>query len=251
MPGTARFVALSEVCDFLTEQAYVVLNKEDGERIRSVYASLESGIKTSSEVMEAIAPQLDALRDAGYEVMIKGEEEENAKTKREMSQAAAMAIVLIFITLVWLFDSLRQSLIVISTIPLVFLGVYGGHEIMGLNMTMPSIIGSIGLAGVVVNDGLIMVSFIRRARDTENLMRMARTRLRPILMTSITTVLGLSTLIFFASGQAMIMQPMAVSLGFGLVWATLLNLVYVPLMYAVVYRVKAPQGTTTTQGVNG
>jgi multidrug efflux pump subunit AcrB len=243
VPGTERFVALKEVCDFMMTQAYVVLNKENGERIRSVYASLDSDVKTSSEVMEAIAPRLKSLEDAGYEIAIKGEEEESAKTKREMSQAAAMAIVLIFITLVWLFDSLRQSLIVLSTIPLVFLGVYVGHLIMGLNMTMPGIIGSIGLAGVVVNDGLIMVSFIRKARDTETLMRMARTRLRPILMTSITTVLGLSTLIFFASGQAMILQPMAVSLGFGLIWATLLNLVYVPLLYAVVYRVKVPETT--------
>ncbi len=240
IPGTDRYVALDEVCDFIVTRAYVVLNKENGERTRSVYASLDSGVKTSSEVMEAIRPELEGLENDGYTVTIKGEEEENAKTKREMSEAAAVAILLIFLTLVWLFDSLRQSLIVLSTIPLVLFGVYAGHLIMGLNMTMPSIIGTIGLAGVVVNDGLIMVSFIRRAKESEELMRLARTRLRPILMTSITTVLGLSTLMFFASGQAMIMQPLAVSLGFGLVWATLLNLVYVPLLYAVVYRIRPP-----------
>ena len=237
IPGTDRFIALKEVCDFVMTRAYVSLNKENGERIRSVFASLDSDIKTSSEVMEAIAPQLKQLEEDGYTVAVKGEEEESAKTKREMSESAAIAILLIFLSLVWLFDSLRQSLIVLSTIPLVFLGVYGGHLIMGLNIAMPSIIGSIGLAGVVVNDGLIMVSFIRRARESEELMRLARTRLRPILMTSITTVLGLSTLMFFASGQAMIMQPLAVSLGFGLIWATILNLVYVPLLYAVVYRI--------------
>jgi HAE1 family hydrophobic/amphiphilic exporter-1 len=174
----------------------------------------------------------------GYEIEIKGEEQENAKTKREMSQAAAVAIFLIFITLVWLFDSLVLSLIVLSTIPLVIVGVYVGHWVMGLNITMPSLIGIVGLAGVVVNDGLIMVSFIKKAENAEELMRLARTRLRPILMTSITTVLGLMTLIFFASGQAQILQPMAVSLGYGILWATVLNLLYVPLLYAVVYRVK-------------
>ena len=68
-------------------------------------------------------------------------------------------------------------------------------------------------------------------------MSLASTRLRPIILTSLTTVLGLSTLIFFASGQAMILQPMAVSLGFGIAWATVLNLVYVPLLYAVLYRI--------------
>jgi multidrug efflux pump subunit AcrB len=66
----------------------------------------------------------------------------------------------------------------------------------------------------------------------------ARTRLRPILLTSLTTVLGLLTLIFFPSGQAMILQPMAISLGFGIAWATVLNLLYVPLIYSVVFRVK-------------
>ncbi len=238
VPGTKQYIALKDVCDFVMTQAYVTLNKEDGERIRSVFASFDKEKLTSSEVMNSIEPTLVTLKAEGYSVDIKGEEEENAKTKKEMSEAAAMAILLIFITLVWLFDSLKRSLIVLSTIPLVLLGVYGGHLLMGLNMTMPGMIGVIGLAGVVVNDGLIMVSFIRRATDIESLMKLAHTRLRPILLTSITTVLGLSTLIFFASGQAKILQPMAISLGFGLTWATVLNLVYVPLLYAVVFKIK-------------
>jgi len=157
-----------------------------------------------------------------------------------MGQAAVVAVFLIFITLVWLFDSLKRSLIVLSTIPLVVLGVYVGHLVMGLNISMTSLIGIVGLAGVVVNDGLIMVSFIQRAKDLDELVVLAKTRLRPILLTSITTVLGLLTLIFFASGQAQILQPMAVALGFGITWATLLNLIYVPILYAVVYRIKSP-----------
>jgi multidrug efflux pump subunit AcrB len=240
IPGEEKFVALTDVCDFVLTQGYVTVQKEDGERIRSVYASINKEEITASEVMADVDPLLEVLKSEGYMVDVKGEEKESAKTKKEMTQAGAVAIFLIFITLVWLFDSLKQSLIVLSTIPLVLLGVYGGHMIMGLNMSMPGMIGTIGLAGVVVNDGLIMVSFIRKAKDAEELMRLAKTRLRPILMTSITTVLGLSTLIFFASGQAMILQPMAVSLGFGITWATLLNLVYVPLLYAVVYKIQPP-----------
>jgi multidrug efflux pump subunit AcrB len=238
VPGKKQYVALRDVCDFVITQAYVTLNKEDGKRIRSVFASLNKELITSSEALKAVEPTLEELRKEGYSVDIKGEEQENAKTKKEMAEAAAMAILLIFITLVWLFDSLKLSLIVLSTIPLVIMGVYVGHLIMGLNMTMPGLIGTVGLAGVVVNDGLIMVSFIRKAADNESLMKLAATRLRPILLTSITTVLGLSTLIFFASGQAQILQPMAISLGFGITWATVLNLVYVPLLYAVVFKVK-------------
>ncbi len=231
-------VALQEVCDFIYTRGYVTLNKEDGKRIRSVFASIDKEHTTSAEVMSALSSTIEKLKQEGFKVNVKGEEQENAKTKREMSQAALMAIVLIFIALVWLFDSFIKSLIVLSVIPLSLLGVYAGHMLMGLNMTMPGLIGTVGLVGVVVNDGLLMVQFIQRSRDKAELISMAKTRLRPILMTSITTVLGLSTLIFFASGQAQILQPMAISLGFGLAWATLLNLIYVPLLYSVIYRIK-------------
>jgi len=110
---------------------------------------------------------------------------------------------------------------------------------MGINLTMPGVMGIVGLAGVVVNDALIMLDFIRGSSDHREMIRKAGMRLRPIFLTSLTTVLGLLTLIFFASGQALIIQPMAISLGYGIAWATILNLIYVPLMYAVIFRIKA------------
>ncbi len=240
VPSTDQYVAVKDICDFVMVQGFVALYKEDGVRLRSVFASLDKTVITSSEVMERLKPAIEKLSNEGINIEIKGEEKENNKNKKEMMQSAVIAIFLIFITLVWLFDSFVKPLIVISTIPLVLLGVYFGHMVMGINLTMPGLIGIVGLAGVVVNDGLIMVSFIKGAKDTEELMQRAKNRLRPILLTSITTVLGLSTLIFFASGQAMILQPMAISLGFGIAWATVLNLIYVPLLYAVVYKIKPP-----------
>lgn len=240
VPNSNSFVSLKDVCDFVMLQGFVTINKEDGKRIRTVFASLDKKKVTSSEVMQKINPLLKEFKNDGFVLDIKGEEQENNKNKKEITQSAIIAIFLIFITLVWLFNSFINSLIVLSTIPLSLLGVLVGHFIMGINLTMPGLIGIVGLAGVVVNDGLIMVSFIKNAKNNEELMKMARTRLRPILLTSITTVLGLSTLIFFASGQALILQPMAVSLGFGVTWATVLNLIYVPLLYAVVYRIKPP-----------
>ena len=242
VPLTQQYVLLKEICDFVYVQSYVTLKKENAKRIRSLYASLNKATITSSEVMLKMEDAFEKVRNDGFEIEIKGEEKENNKNKREMMQSAVVALFLIFITLVWLFDSIKKSLIVISTIPLVLLGVYVGHWIMGLNLTMPGMIGIVGLAGVVVNDGLIMVDFIKNSKNTEELMSRAKTRLRPILLTSLTTVLGLLTLIFFASGQAMILQPMAVSLGFGIAWATVLNLLYVPLLFAVVYKIKPPKG---------
>ena len=238
VPGTNQKVLLSDVADFIYKRGFVTIKKENGERIRSAYASLDKKVITSYEVMQKLQPLLDELKKEGYKVYIKGEEKENRKNIKEMIQSATIAIFLIFITLVWLFDSIVKSLIVVSTIPLVLLGVFVGHWIMGLNLSMPGLIGVVGLAGVVVNDGLIMVDFIKYAKNSEDLMQRAKTRLRPILLTSLTTVLGLFTLMFFASGQAMILQPMAISLGFGIAWATVLNLIYVPLLYAVVYKIK-------------
>ena len=241
IPSTEQYVQLSDVCDFIMLQGLVAIKKENGERISTVYASLDKKVLTSSELMIKLKQTFVQLTDDGYVVDIKGEEKENNKNKREMMQSGLIAIFLIFITLVWLFDSIKKSLIVISTIPLVLLGVFFGHMVMGINLTMPGLIGVVGLAGVVVNDGLIVVNFIKNANDTEELMKQAQTRLRPILLTSLTTVLGLSTLMFFASGQAMILQPMAISLGFGIAWATVLNLIYVPLLYAVVFKIKDAQ----------
>ena len=241
VPSKEQLVRLKDVCEFFYVQSFVTLKKEDAKRIRTLVASIDKEKITSSEVMQKLYGALEKVKDEGIEVEIKGEEKENNKNKKEMLQAGLIAVFLIFITLVWLFDSIKKSLIVISTIPLVLVGVYVGHWIMDLNMTMLGMIGIVGLAGVVVNDGLIMVDFIKKAEDTEELMKRAKTRLRPILLTSLTTVLGLLTLIFFASGQAKILQPMAVSLGFGIAWATVLNLLYVPLIYSVAYKIKPPQ----------
>jgi multidrug efflux pump subunit AcrB len=238
IPSTQQYVALKDICNFEYKQGFVALNKEDGVRIRTVFASLNKTIITSAETMLQLQPLFKELKADGYNIEIKGEEKENNKNKNEMMQSGLISIFLIFITLVWLFDSIKKPLIIISTIPLVLLGVFLGHIIMGINLTMPGLIGIAGLSGVVVNDGLIMVSFIKGSKDTEELMRRAKTRLRPIILTSLTTVLGLITLIFFASGQALILQPLAVSLGFGIAWATVLNLVYVPLLYSVVFKIK-------------
>ncbi len=231
-------VSLKDVCDFYYQKSFVRIFKEDGDKLYSVFARVDSKKIVASEVMKKIKPLLEKLKKSGIKILIKGEEQENSKMKREMSQAGIIAIFFIFITLVWMFNSAIDPLIIISIIPLSIFGVLVGSKLMGINLTMPGVMGIIGLAGVVVNDGLIMLSFIKGSKNYKELVELATQRLRPILLTSITTVIGLSSLMFFASGQALILQPMAISLGFGVAWATILNLYFVPLMYAVIYRVK-------------
>ncbi len=238
-PDGQRVVRLGDVCDFTYQKSFVKIFKEDGDKVRSVFARVDSKKIVSTEVMEKLKPLLDEIERSGVKVIVKGEQKENAKLKKEMTQAAIIAVFLIFITLVWMFNSLVLPLIILSTIPLSILGALVGTKVMGIYMTMPGVMGIIGLAGVVVNDGLIMLDFVKGSRSYDEMVEKAGMRLRPIILTSVTTVLGLSSLMFFASGQALILQPMAISLGFGIAWATVLNLIYVPLMYAVIYKVKA------------
>lgn len=225
-------VLLREVVDFIKVPAYSQIFKENNEQIISVTASLSD--ITSAEVFEKLDSELIELNKK-VTLDIKGEQKENKQVQKEMGQAALIAVILIFIALVWMFDSLIKPIIIISTVPLSILGVLLGHLVMDINITMPSMIGMVGLAGVIVNDGIIMMDFIKKAKNLEELEKYAKMRLRPILLTSVTTVLGLSSLIFFASGQALILQPMAISLGFGILWATVLNLYYVPMIYRIIY----------------
>jgi len=229
-------VLLSEVVNLIKVPAFSQIFKENNEQIISVTASLSN--VTSAEVFEKLSSKIQELQKK-VNLDVKGEQQENKKVQREMGQAALIAVILIFMALLWMFDSMVKPLIIISTIPLSMLGVLIGHVVMGINLTMPSMIGMVGLAGVIVNDGIIMMDFIKKAKDLKELEHYAKMRLRPILLTSATTVLGLSTLIFFASGQSLILQPMAISLGFGILWATVLNLYYVPMIYRIIYLRKA------------
>lgn len=238
LPNSNQKVLLKEVVDFIFKKHFYTLIKENGEKIRTIYASLDKKIITSDEFYQKIAPILKKVQDLGIKIEIKGEQKENKKVKREIGEAALIALFLIFIALVWMFGSIIQSLIVLSSIPLSIFGVMLGHLLMGINLTMPSLIGVVGLSGVVVNDGLIMLDFIKKCKNIECVISKSKLRLRPILLTSITTILGLSTLIFFASGQSLILQPMAITLGFGLAWATIINLYIVPLFFSSIYRIK-------------
>lgn len=229
-------VLLKDVVEFIKVPAYSQIFKENNEQIISVTASLDT--ITSTELYETINDEIIELRKS-VKLDIKGEQKENEKVQKEMAQAALIAVVLIFMALIWMFDSIVKPLIILSTIPLSILGVLIGHLVMNINVSMPSLIGMVGLAGVIVNDGIIMMDFIKKAKNIKELLEFAKMRLRPILLTSITTILGLSTLIFFASGQALILQPMAISLGFGILWATVLNLYFVPMLYRIIYLRKA------------
>ncbi len=236
--GDGRKVLLEEIATLSKEENFEKIAKENGEKQKSVFAFVEADKITALEVLKKLEPILKEISDSGITVKQGGEKEQTEQLRHDMMVASVIALFLMFLSLLFMFGNFGNVFMILSVIPFSFLGVVYGHFLMGLNLTMPSIIGILGLAGVVINDGIVMLEFIRKVTNGEELLRRASIRLRPIILTSITTLIGLSTLIFFPSGQAKILQPLAVSLGFGLAWGTVLNLLYLPVLFAVVKKIK-------------
>jgi len=238
IPNTNQKILLSKVTDFVIENNFQKLNKYNGVIAKSVYANLDKKIITTSEVYKKLQPILDQLKKEGVKITIGGAKKVSKAFLKDIKFAGIIAIILIFITLVAMFNSVLLPFVVISVIPLSLLGVIIGNFIMGMNFTMIGMIGVVGLAGIVVNDGIIMIEFLKDAKNLEDLKQKASLRVRPILLTSITTILGLATLIFYPFGQSVILQPLAIVIGYGVAFSTLLNLFYLPLFFAIIKRIK-------------
>lgn len=188
--------------------------------------------------MEAIQAKIEAdviPKYPGVAIQYLGQAEEIGKSFAGLKMAFPVALLIIFGMLAGLFRSYTQPLVVMSAIPFGFLGAVLGHLMTGETFTMLSAIGLVALAGILVNDSLVLVDFInRRVADGMNHFEAsidgAKKRLRAILLTTLTTASGLIPLMFETSFQAKFLIPMAVTLTFGLVFATGLTLVLVPCL---------------------
>lgn len=232
------FVALDEVVEFNTIRAFEQLLKDGGIKNFYVFANVNPDIVTSSEVTQQLQPLLKSIQNEDIKLTFKGEAEKKAELKHDMLYASALAIVLIMLAMLYLFNSFTETFIVMSVIPFSILGVLMGHGVMGLNLSMPSMIGALGLAGVVINDGIIMMTYLKKAENMEQIFARATKRFRPIIITTVTTIIGMSSLIFFPTGQAAIFQPIAIALGFGLAWGTVLNLIYLPVLFTLTHKLR-------------
>lgn len=239
--GDGRFIQLNEVVDFIQVKDYEMIVKENGNIVKTVSANINKGKITSSEVLAQLSSVIEKIEASGIVVDILGEKEKNEQLRDDMLRAVGVALFLMLILLLLIFPKIKYALMILSVIPFSIVGALFGHLIMDMHITMPSVIGMLGLAGVVINDGIIMLDFLHGTHDTKAFYKRAKQRLRPIIITSITTFIGLSTLIFFATGQAKIMQPLAISLGFGLLWGTIINLLYLPTLYAMVNKIRPEQ----------
>ncbi|NPA94920.1 MAG: efflux RND transporter permease subunit [Thermodesulfobacteria bacterium] len=242
VPGSSRLVYITDICSIVPKRGLSRIWKENGVRQVTVTASIDKNITTSRQVMKILAPTFQKIKELGVVTDIKGEKKVAEHTLRDLMMAGVVAILGILIVLLLQFNSFGDSFIVLISVPFAFVGVILGHLIMGKHLTITSLLGFVGLSGVAVNDAIIMVDFLKRHLkenpDKEHFIRAAAIRLRPIILTSVTTILSLTPLIFFATGQAMILSPMAISFGYGLLAATFANLLLVPTLYCLVHRVK-------------
>ena len=238
IPIDDKYVMLKEVVDFKIERNFEKIEKEDGKVYKKVFANVDNNVINANEVLNKLDGTIKNIQSQGVEVDFGGEKEKSQQLATDLIKAFLIAIFLIFITLLINFPSFKSAFIILSVIPFTILGPIIGHFIVGINLNSQSMIGMLGLAGVVINDGIIMLDFLHDTKNKSEFFVRAKQRVRPILITSITTMLGLFTLMFFPTGESVMLQPIAISLGFGIAWGTVLNLVYVPAVYATLFRIK-------------
>ena len=233
VPSTSELVKLKDITNINMKRKISTIKKENMKKVFRITASLEKSKLTSRVFNEKLEATFEELKSNGIIVGIKGEAGKNKEIQADMIKSLLFALLGILLVLTWYFNSFWLAIFSLSVIPLSAFGVLLGHKLVGLPLTFSTLLGFVGLIGVVMNDTLMMLGFINKSKNLDELSLFASRRLRPIFLTSITTILGLFTLIFFASGESLLMQPLAVSIGFGLLWATVINLLYVPLGYAL------------------
>ncbi len=234
-------VPLSAVTSIKAGRGFAKIYRKDGIRNVAIMAEVDRSKANINEVINDLRKNYTPkLLESHPDVWIdyEGESKEGAKTGKSMAQAFLFGIFGIFILLSFQFKSYFEPLIIMAAIPLAIIGVIWGHILLGITFCMPSAIGFISLAGIVVNDSILIMEFIKIKRKEGLDIKLAaieasKARFRPVLLTSITTIAGLLPLMTERSMQAQILIPLAVSIVFGLAASTFLVLFVVPTLYMI------------------
>jgi len=233
-------VPLTEIVDIKERQNFAIVQRRHGKRTVAVTADLDTKIATTEDIVARLEQSLmPALAQKhGITYYYSGRDEERRKSFKDLQSGSYLALALIYIILGWVFASYFKPLAVMIIIPFGFVGAIAGHYIMGYDITIISMIGLLGLTGILVNDSIVLVARIGERLKMGNSLSDAavgasKDRLRAVLLTSLTTVGGLLPLIFETSRQAQFLIPLAVTIVFGLAGATILVLVLVPALIGI------------------
>ena len=219
------------------------ISRENQQRYLSVTATTMDGYNTTLLARDVEAKLKDYQAPDGITIQISGESESVNDALKDMLLMIALAIVLIYLVMVAQFQNLVSPFIVMLTIPLAFTGGFLALFISGEEISMICLMGFLVLAGVIVNNGIVFVDYVNQLRiggmeKREALVETGKTRMRPILMTALTTILAMSTMAFSNDMAAAMGKGMAIVVIGGLLYGTLMTLFIVPVFYDIIYRKK-------------
>ncbi|HSH85340.1 MAG TPA: efflux RND transporter permease subunit, partial [Guyparkeria sp.] len=234
------FVPVRQVVDLGTQRGFEAIRHADGKRAVEVSVEINRDLTNAETLRSALqSDTLPALGSRfGIDYSFEGLQADQRETMGDMKFGLYLGLVLMYVILVWVFSAWTMPFIVMTVIPLGLVGAIFGHWVMGIDLTILSLFGLFGLAGIVVNNAIILVAFYREqiaaglAVD-EALEQAAVQRLRAVMLTSLTTIGGLTPLLFETSLQAQFLIPMATSIAFGLGYSTLLVLFVVPALLSL------------------
>ncbi|WP_318518524.1 efflux RND transporter permease subunit [Photobacterium leiognathi] len=241
-----RFVPFTEVAKANIESSYTSINRVDRKRSVIVSANVDKSQTSPSEIYNDILEnKLYQLRQAfpNVKFALDGRAKDEKNTKGSLIRDSILALITIFALMAIPLRSYSQPLIIMSVIPFGIIGAIAGHYLAGLTLNLLSVFGILALAGVVVNDSLVLVSFINRALKQgvpleQAVVNAGCSRFRAIVLTSLTTFFGLAPILLEDSLQAQIVIPMATSLAFGILFATVVTLLLVPSLYLILSDIK-------------
>ena len=250
-PGQETPVPLSAVADFEIVEGPSEIRRVDQQRVGLITANVSGlGLKTVSQKIRDKLAEIPHPADVDF--VISGQNEEMERSSKSLIFALLLSIFLVYIVMASQFESLLHPFVIMFSIPLALFGV--GITLLGLSIPMSVIvfIGMMMLAGIVVNNAIVLVDYINLLRERglsirEAIVTAGKVRLRPIIMTTLTTVLGLIPLALGLGEGAEIRQPMAVTVIAGLIFSTILTLIVIPTLYELVEQLKDRFHQTTSQ----
>jgi multidrug efflux pump subunit AcrB len=228
-------------------RGYAKIKRVDQKRVINVTADIITGQNNSRDVIHAIQKGMKKYMQQfpGYILKFGGEFEDTQQSLASLYQAFGLSILLIYMIMATTFKSFSQPFMLMISIPFAVIGVFVGLIVMRTPMGMMSFLGIIALTGIVVNDSIVLIDFINRRRTEasdedriEAVIQACKIRLRPILLTSITTIFGLIPLALGIFGREFMMTPMAISIVWGLSFSSLLTLLIIPCFYVILEDVK-------------
>jgi HAE1 family hydrophobic/amphiphilic exporter-1 len=229
---------VKEVGKVVQHELPPTIERKDRERIVKVDAVMAAGAALSDGVEFGMNIIKDMTIPAGYSIQVAGSYEEQMESNEEMGVLAVLIIILVFIVMAAQFESLTYPFIIMFSVPFALSGVLLALFITGTAMNIMSILGAIMLIGIVVKNGIVLIDYTMLLRDRglgiiPAAVRAARSRLRPILMTTLTTILGMVPLAVSQDVGAEMWRPLGVAVIGGLIVSTIMTLVYTPVMYCI------------------